>query len=108
MPGGDLGLNPWLSDFRRLMDEGNAGIVQGVGYPNSSRSHLRSTEIWETGSIGDPAPTEGWLGRYLDHACECGGGAARRRPVRRESGTDARVASRAQPGDRQHAAPARA
>lgn len=71
MPGGDLGMNPWLSDFRRLMDEGNAGIVQGVGYPNSSRSHLRSTEIWETGSIGDPAPTEGWLGRYLDHACEC-------------------------------------
>ena len=72
VPGGDLGLNPWLSDFRRLMDDGHAGIVQGVGYPSSSRSHLRSTEIWETGSVADPAPAEGWLGRYLDHACECG------------------------------------
>jgi uncharacterized protein (DUF1501 family) len=70
MPG-DLGLNPWLSDVRRLMDDGYASIVQGVGYPNSSRSHARSTEIWETGSVADKAPTEGWLGRYLDHACEC-------------------------------------
>jgi uncharacterized protein (DUF1501 family) len=71
MPGGDLGLNPWLSDVRRLMDDGAAGIVQGVGYPKSSRSHSRSTEIWETGSLADPAPGHGWLGRYLDHACEC-------------------------------------
>lgn len=70
MPG-DLGLNPWLSDIRRLMDDGHASIVQGVGYPNSSRSHTRSTEIWETGSVAEDAPTEGWLGRYLDHACEC-------------------------------------
>lgn len=71
VPGGDLGLNPWLTDVRRLMDDGHAAIVQGVGYPNSSRSHLRSTEIWETGSIADEAPAAGWLGRYLDHACEC-------------------------------------
>jgi uncharacterized protein (DUF1501 family) len=72
MPGGDLALNPWLSDIHRLLDEGYASIVQGVGYPNSSRSHTRSTEIWETGSIVNNAPSEGWLGRYLDHACECG------------------------------------
>lgn len=71
MPGGDLGLNPWLTDVRALMDEGHAAIVQGVGYPRSSRSHARSTEIWETGSLADTAPAHGWLGRYLDHACEC-------------------------------------
>lgn len=71
--GGDLGLNPWLSDIRRLMDDGHAGIVQGVGYPRSSRSHARATEIWETGSVAAEAPEHGWLGRYLDHACECGG-----------------------------------
>lgn len=71
MAGGDLGLSPWLSDFRGLMDERRAGIVQGVGYPKSSRSHLRSTEIWETGSVSEDAPAHGWLGRYLDHACEC-------------------------------------
>ena len=70
--GSDLGLNPWLGDVRRLMDDGLAGIVQGVGYPRSSRSHSRATEIWETGSVARKAPEHGWLGRYLDHACECG------------------------------------
>ena len=70
--GSDLGLNPWLADVHRLMDDGQAGIVQGVGYPRSSRSHARATEIWETGSVARRAPEHGWLGRYLDHACECG------------------------------------
>jgi uncharacterized protein (DUF1501 family) len=70
--GSDLGLNPWLADVRRLMDDGHAGIVQGVGYPRSSRSHARATEIWETASVAGRAPEHGWLGRYLDHACECG------------------------------------
>ena len=72
LDGSDHGLNPWLGDLRRLMDDGHAGIVQGVGYPRSSRSHSRATEIWETGSVASPAPRHGWLGRYLDHACECG------------------------------------
>jgi len=70
--GGELGLNPWLVDYQRLIDDGHAAIVQGVGYPNSSRSHSRGTEIFETGSVRDPAPEHGWLGQYLDHRCECG------------------------------------
>ena len=72
LDGSELGLNPWLADVRRLMDDGLAGIVQGVGYPQSSRSHARATEVWETGSVAARAPEHGWLGRYLDHACECG------------------------------------
>ena len=70
--GSDFGLNPWLVDYQRLIDDGHAAIVQGVGYPNSSRSHSRGTEIFETGSVRSPAPAHGWLGRYLDHHCECG------------------------------------
>lgn len=70
LPGG-RGLNPHLADFHRLIEDGHAGIVQGVGYPRSSRSHTRSTEIWETGSLAEDAPPHGWLGRYLDHECEC-------------------------------------
>jgi len=66
------GLHPQLIDVRRLIDEGHAGIVQGVGYAQSSRAHARATEIWETGSTAEDAPVHGWLGRYLDHACECG------------------------------------
>ncbi len=67
MPGGDLGLNPWLIDYKRLMDDGHAAIVQGVGYPNSSRKHVRGIEIFETGSVTEPAPKQGWLGRYVDN-----------------------------------------
>jgi uncharacterized protein (DUF1501 family) len=66
MPGGDLGLNPNLIDYKRLMDDGHAAIIQGIGYPNSSRSHLRGTEIFETGTVAEPAPKQGWLGRYVD------------------------------------------
>lgn len=70
--GSGLGLNPWLVDYQRLIDDGHAAIVQGVGYPNSSRLHSRGTEIFETASVREPAPAHGWLGRYLDHQCECG------------------------------------
>lgn len=70
LPGRDLGLNPWLSDVYRLIEDGYAGIVQGVGYPQSSRSHTLSTEIWETAAVSGPPPAHGWMGRYLDHVCE--------------------------------------
>jgi uncharacterized protein (DUF1501 family) len=66
LAGGDMALHPALSDFRWLIDEGVAGVIQNVGYARSSRSHLRSTEIFETASTDDKAPVEGWLGRYLD------------------------------------------
>jgi uncharacterized protein (DUF1501 family) len=67
---GDLGLHPALADFHAVIDDGFAGIVQGVGYPQSSRSHSRATEIWETAALDQPTPETGWLGRYLD-ACDC-------------------------------------
>ncbi len=70
LDGGDLGLHPSLADFKHLMDDGHAGIVQAVGYPESSRSHARATEIWETASLADATDT-GWLGRYIDSACQC-------------------------------------
>jgi len=71
LPGGNAGLHRSLADVMRLMDDGVAGIAQGIGYARSSRSHSRATEIWETGSTADQAPPHGWLGRYLDHECEC-------------------------------------
>lgn len=71
LDGGDLGLHSSLADFKHLMDDGYAGIVQGVGYPESSRSHARATEIWETASLRTEAPDTGWLGRYIDSGCRC-------------------------------------
>ncbi|RME98926.1 MAG: DUF1501 domain-containing protein [Bacteroidetes bacterium] len=62
-----LALHPNFSVLRDLMDEGKAGVVQGVSYPNQNRSHFRSTDIWTSGSPADEVWTTGWLGSYLDN-----------------------------------------
>ena len=64
-----LGLNPNLPFFNKLYQEGQLGIVQGVGYPNPNRSHFRSTEIWQTATDADKYSKTGWLGRFFDNAC---------------------------------------
>src|SRR5215471_9090300 len=43
-----LGLHPSLRDFGKLLEAGKLAIVQGVGYPNPSRSHFESMAIWQT------------------------------------------------------------
>ena len=47
------GLHPALENLAALLGEGQASIVQGVGYPNPNRSHFRATEIWQTASDAD-------------------------------------------------------
>ena len=59
-----IGFNPNMGPMKKIYDEGNMAIVQGVGYPTGSRSHFRSMDIWHTcepTKIGD----EGWLGRVV-------------------------------------------
>src|SRR5208282_2775061 len=51
--------------LHRLWGAGELAVVQGVGYPEPNRSHFRSMEIWQTGTVG-PAPPAGWLGRLGD------------------------------------------
>ncbi|MEX1041737.1 MAG: DUF1501 domain-containing protein [Pirellulaceae bacterium] len=63
------GLHPEMYALKDLYDEGQLSIVQNVGYPNPNLSHFRSTEIWETGSPAEKNWSEGWIGRYFDHAC---------------------------------------
>ena len=60
-----VGLNPALKDLYKFWDSGDLAVVQGAGYPNPNRSHSRSMEIWQTGSVG-PVPDAGWLGRTAD------------------------------------------
>lgn len=64
-----VGLNPKLTGLKSLHDEGHLAIVQGVGYPNPSRSHFRSTEIWQTAADANRFENDGWLGRYFDNCC---------------------------------------
>ena len=62
-----IGLHPSLRGLKELMDEGSAGIVQGVGYPNPNRSHFSSMDIWHSADTN--GKSEGWLGRYFDNTC---------------------------------------
>ncbi len=66
----ELGLHPILSPLRGLYDNGELSIINSVGYPNPSRSHFRSMDIWQTASNSNEYLSTGWLGRYLDSECE--------------------------------------
>ena len=60
-------LNPGMAPFKALFDAGRLAIVNGCGYPNPSRSHFKSLEIWHTGNAAGGAETKGWLGQYVEH-----------------------------------------
>lgn len=66
----ETGLNPHLSFFKELHDNGELAILNGVGYPNPDRSHFRSMDIWHTASDSRKYLHTGWLGRYLDAQCQ--------------------------------------
>ena len=75
LPAGELvkvndrvGLHPALGGLGRLLESGRLAVVQGVGYPNPSRSHFRSMAVWQTGRPAPPEGGRGWLGAALDGA----------------------------------------
>ena len=55
-------LHPEMGPIKALYEQGALGIIHGVGYPDSPRSHFRSMDIWHT-CEPDKLGTEGWLGR---------------------------------------------
>jgi len=65
----EVGLNPALTGFKDLYEDGSLGILNSVGYPNPDRSHFRSMDIWQTASNSNEYLNNGWLGRYLDAQC---------------------------------------
>lgn len=65
-----MGVHGAMPELHRLFHEGEAAILQNVGYPNPNRSHFRSMEIWQTASDADKVAKTGWLGNYFDNACE--------------------------------------
>jgi uncharacterized protein (DUF1501 family) len=62
-----VGLHPAMGEAGKLLEMGQLTVVQGVGYPNPSRSHFRSMAIWHA-ARPDTADHDGlgWLGRGLD------------------------------------------
>jgi uncharacterized protein (DUF1501 family) len=61
------GLHPKLASFSKLYGKGQLAVFQGVGYPNSNRSHFKSREIWHTADLRGRAGNDGWLGRFCEH-----------------------------------------
>ena len=59
-----LGFSPHASRLKDLYDAGNVAVVQGIGYPNSSRSHFRGMDIWHT-CEPDTIATEGWVAKLI-------------------------------------------
>ncbi len=60
----ELAFHPSMAAFKELYDEGSVAIVQGIGYPNSSRSHFRGMDILHT-CEPEKVGTEGWVGKML-------------------------------------------
>ena len=60
----EIGFNPNFAPIKEMYDEGTVAIVQGIGYPNSNRSHFRGMDIWHT-CEPDEVLMEGWVGKAL-------------------------------------------
>ncbi|NIF06821.1 DUF1501 domain-containing protein [Chryseobacterium sp. Tr-659] len=65
----EAGINPALSYFKELFDNGELSVMNNVGYPNPDKSHFRSMDIWQSASRSDEFLETGWLGRFLDEEC---------------------------------------
>jgi len=60
----NIGFHQNMAPIKELYDQGSVAIIQGIGYPNSSRSHFRALDIWHT-CEPDTVGTEGWLGKAI-------------------------------------------
>ncbi len=61
----NVGLHPALGGFASAMEAGELAVVQGVGYPNPSRSHFQSLAVWHTALPEQTVEAPGWLNRCL-------------------------------------------
>lgn len=64
-----VGLNPSLSSFKSLYDQGWLRIIQSVGYPSHNRSHFASKDIISSGNDGNSwlnGTESGWIGRFME------------------------------------------
>ena len=59
-----LAFHPVAAPLKELYDEGKVAIVQGVGYPNASRSHFRGMDIMHT-CEPDKLSMEGWVAKAI-------------------------------------------
>ena len=62
----DYGLNGAMSALEPVWGRGDLAVVHSAGYPDHSRSHFRSTDVWASASDAGETRNDGWTGRTLD------------------------------------------
>lgn len=60
-----LALHPAMGGLAKLFEDRRLTVIEGVGYPNPSRSHFVSMDIWHSARPEKPDKRSGWLGRSL-------------------------------------------
>ena len=61
------GVHPSMSPIYPYYQNGQMGIIHGVGYNQGNLSHFRSSDIWVTGSDANEYLSSGWLGRLFEN-----------------------------------------
>ena len=61
------GLNPAMTGFKSMYDNGKLAVIQSAGYPTPNFSHFRATDIWMSASDSTEILISGWAGRYLNY-----------------------------------------
>jgi uncharacterized protein (DUF1501 family) len=62
---GTFGLNPGLSDWKKLWDQGLLAPIVNAGLGHPSRSHFACQDFMEFGHLGNAPVRSGWLNRFL-------------------------------------------
>lgn len=65
-------LNGRLERLHATWQDGRLALVEGVGYPDATRSHFSSMDVWHAADARGRAAGEGWVGRLVEHGL--GGG----------------------------------
>src|SRR5262249_26439617 len=59
-------LHPRMRALAALHQKGHLAVVHRVGYPHPSRSHFRSTDIWQSAVVEREDTATGWIGRLVE------------------------------------------
>jgi uncharacterized protein (DUF1501 family) len=61
-----VGLHPDIEAFKKMYEQGQAAIVQNVGYEHMNLSHFRGRDIMFMGGDASDNLASGWMGRFLN------------------------------------------
>ena len=60
------GLHPMLVRLRAEYEQGRLAVIEGAGYPEPTKSHFRSFDVWHAADLRGRGISSGWIGRLCD------------------------------------------